>query len=158
MKNKPFPTILVADKDPASLSQTVRILDNSKFNVFSAICHASAMSAAVRLELDLIICDLKLWIGDPGQDLIADILRLPKHKGIPVLFTSGGQEADVIRRKHDFGGAYHVKKPFDTVVFLELIERAIGVPHLVNNQVQSPHFSLPGAGFIPDTSLTSVES
>ena len=145
MNTNPIPTILVADKDTAALSQTIRILDCTKFNTFSANCHASALSAAARLDLDLVICDLKLWVGIPGRDLVADIHRLPNCSDVPVIFTSAGQEADVIRRKHDFGGAYHIKKPFDAPVFLELVERALWMPHLVNTHVCKPHFHFPGA-------------
>ncbi len=136
--NKPI--ILVADTDPTALAQTIRILGSSDYHVFSAVCHSSAMSAAMKLELDLVICDLSLWVGTPGQDLIADIHALPEREDVPVIFTSRGQGPNVIRRQHDFGGAYHLKKPLDTMVLTELVEKALWMPHLVKSHINRPHF------------------
>lgn len=152
------PTILVADTDPAALAQTIRILSSNDYNVFSAVCHASAMSAAMKLELDLVICDLTLWMGIPGQDLIADIHQLPDREDVPVIFTSTGQGPNIIRRQHDFGGAYHLKKPLDTIVLSELVEKALWMPHLVRSHVKAPHFytttnstTMASMGFQPTT-------
>lgn len=147
------PTILVADTDPTALAQTIRILTCNDYNVFSAVCHSSAMSAAMKLNLDLVICDLTLWMGTPGQDMIADIHELPEREDVPVIFTSTGQGPNVIRRQHDFGGAYHLKKPLDAVVLSELVEKALWMPHLVRTHVNRPHFNtgIPGlANVLPN--------
>lgn len=134
-------TMLVADSDPTVLAQTIRILTREDFNVFSAVCHASAISAAMKLELDVIVCDLSLWIGAPGKDLVAEIHAIPGRSDVPIVFTSSGQGPDIIRRQHNFGGAYHIKKPYDPEVLLEFVERALWMPHLVKSHIQKPHFA-----------------
>lgn len=156
-------TILVADADPTALAQTIRILNRDDFNVFSAICNASALSAAMKLEVDVIVCDLSLWVGATGKDLVAEIHELPGREDVPIVFTSSGQGPDVIRRQHDFGGAYHLKKPFTPEVLLEFVERALWMPHLINSHIRKPHFQSqlsrpaipPGAGVLLDATEVS---
>lgn len=140
-----IPKILVADLDTAALSQTVRILSELDYTVFSAVCWSSAKSAAMKLDLDLFICDHSIQQSSVGQDLIAEIHRLPNRSDVPVIFTSVGQESGVIRRQHDFGGAYHIKKPLDPVVLKEIVDGALWLPHLVESHINRPHFPLPGA-------------
>ena len=137
------PSILVADLDPGALAQSVRVLAQFDYTVFSAVCYSSAISAAMKLELDLIICDASVQNCQPGHDLIGDIHRLPGRCDVPVVFTSRGQEPDVIRRQHNFGGAYHIKQPLDPVAMKEIIDSALWMPHLVNTHVKAPHFGIP---------------
>jgi hypothetical protein len=58
------------------------------------------------------------------------------------MYSSTGQAPGVIRRKDEFGGAYYVKKPFDPMVLIELVERALWMPHLVQTHIRRPHFDL----------------
>ena len=151
------PLILVADPDPASLTQCMRLLNQDDFNVFTSICRASAISAAQKLPLDLILCDLTLATGGPESDLIEEIYSLPERNDVPVIFTSAGQEPGVIRRQHGFGGAYHIKKPFDPTVLVSLVERSLWMPHLVHTHINRPHFNIKPA--IPLTAkVTSAVS
>ena len=136
------PSILVADLDTASLAQTVRILCQFDYTVFSAVCYSSAISAAMKLELDLIVCDYSVRNCQPGRDLVADIHELPGRNDVPVIFTSAVQEPDVIRRQHDFGGAYHIKKPLDAKAIKEIVDGALWMPHLVTTHVKRPHFGI----------------
>jgi CheY-like chemotaxis protein len=47
------------------------------------------------------------------------------------MFLSGAQIPDVIRRAHAAGGVYYLRKPFDPPVLLELVDKALWVPHVV---------------------------
>ncbi len=134
------PTILVADLDTGTLAQTVRILSELEFTVFSAVCYSSAMSAAMKLDLDLLICDVTVQHCNAGHDLIAEVHRLPDNTDVPIIFTSSGQGPDVIRRQHDFGGAYHIKKPLESEVLKEIVDCALWLPHLVQSHINKPHF------------------
>ena len=148
------PSILVADLDTAALAKTVRILNQFGYTAFSALCYWSAMSAASKLDLDLLICDLSIWKCEPGHDLVKDIHAIPARADVPVIFTSQGQGPDVIRRQHDFGGAYHIKKPLDTVAFKEIIDGALWMPHLVQTHIiNRPHF-----GINPATITTDLDT
>jgi CheY-like chemotaxis protein len=147
------PSILVADLDTAALAQTVRLLSQFDYSVFSAVCYSSAMSAAMKLDLDLVICDASIQHCQSGQDLIEDVRQLPGRSDVPVVFTSAGQGPDVIRRQHDFGGAYHIKKPLDPIALKEIVEGALWLPHLVHSHINRPHF-----GMAKVTPITATDS
>jgi hypothetical protein len=47
---------------------------------------------------------------------------------VPVMFLSGGQIPDIIRRHDSGGGAYYIRKPFDSNVLLQLVDRTLQTP------------------------------
>jgi CheY-like chemotaxis protein len=46
---------------------------------------------------------------------------------VPVMFLSGTQTADIIRRSDAVGSTYHLRKPLDGQVLLELVDKALCV-------------------------------
>lgn len=138
------PNILVADTDPQALGQIVELLAPASFQVFTAICRESALSAARAIPLDLVIADLNLNLSESPQ-LIEAIHAIPDRSDVPAIFTSLNQAPDVIRRQHDFGGAFHIKKPCDPAVLTTLIDRALWMPHLIETHIRRPHFNIGAA-------------
>jgi CheY-like chemotaxis protein len=86
-----------------------------------------AISAAQATPPDLILCDANLQ-GESGMDLYERIRQLPGLEGVPVMFLSGAQLPDIIRRSHAAGGIYCLRKPFDPAVLIELIDQAMATP------------------------------
>ncbi len=138
------PVILVIDFDPISIATTRAILDCQKYKVHTAQDSNSAMVLAAGLNLDLVITDIR--IGDRnGTELIQEIRAIPGRSDVPVMFASASQAPGVIRRTHEFGAAFHLRKPFDPFVLLELVERALWMPHLVHNhleQIKRPYMPI----------------
>ena len=143
------PVILVIDSDPISISTTRTILDCQKYKVHTAQDSNSAFVLAAGLNLDLVITDIR--IGDRnGTELIQEIRAIPGRSDVPVMFACASQAPGVIRRTHEFGAAFHVRKPFDPFVLLELVERALWMPHLVHNhleQVKRPYMPIIPSSF-----------
>jgi DNA-binding NarL/FixJ family response regulator len=72
---------------------------------------------------------------------------------VPVMFVSRTQLPDIIRRSHDAGAAYYLRKPLDPEVLTELVSKALWLPHLVRAQVtrrDEPAAAVPA----PQTRLT----
>lgn len=153
------PTILVIDDHPDDLAQATRILNPKDYSVVTADGFEAAIAKAAAYEIDLLLCDTAFNSRGRERDLISEILSLPNRAEIPVIFTSSGQAAGVIRRQHRFGGAYHVKKPFDSAVLITLIERALWMPHFVQAYLSRPHFEVgPMAPAMPTVSIPRVDS
>ncbi|MHB8901140.1 MAG: hypothetical protein ACYC6Y_20520, partial [Thermoguttaceae bacterium] len=57
-------------------------------------------------------------------------------KGVPVMFLSGAQIPDIIRRSHAVGGTYYLRKPFDPGVLVELVDKALWMPQLAENRAR----------------------
>jgi DNA-binding response OmpR family regulator len=135
-------TILVVDNDATTLNNIASVLQAKGHEAHIASDEHSAMKAASMLPLDLIICDVNLR-GMSGLELCRAIQRECGMVDVPVMFMSATQTPDIIRRAHDMGGAYYIRKPFDQDVLCELVDRALWMPHLVNSRLQATTASLP---------------
>jgi DNA-binding NtrC family response regulator len=51
------------------------------------------------------------------------------------MFMSSAQIPDIVRRSHEAGGAYYIRKPFDPEVLIELVAKALWMPHLVQTRI-----------------------
>ncbi len=56
---------------------------------------------------------------------------------VPLMFISSSQRPDIIRRTHEAGGAYYLRKPFDPEVLIELVNKALWMPHLVKTRIEN---------------------
>jgi CheY-like chemotaxis protein len=123
-------TILAIDDDPAVLADLAEALAGGGYACHTCGDPDAAQELAERLSPDLIVSDINLGEAS-GLDLCARLKRLPALADVPVMFLSGAQIPDVIRRAHAAGGVYYLRKPFDPPVLLELVEKALWVPHVV---------------------------
>ena len=73
---------------------------------------------------DLIISDINLQ-GRSGLELCEQIKQDEALANVPIMFLSGAQIPDVIRRSHAVGGTYYLRKPFERNQLLGALERAL---------------------------------
>lgn len=125
--------VLVIDDDPATVSGISTLLSTAGYECHGARDQAAALTAARSLALDLIICDVNL-AGESGLELCRLVRNQPGMDDVPVMFTSSAQIPDIVRRSHEAGGAYYLRKPFDPEVLLELVGKALWMPHLVSTR------------------------
>jgi DNA-binding response OmpR family regulator len=131
-----YPTvILVVDGDPLTLTGTSATLNLAGYECHCASDAEAARKAARALSLDLIICDVNLQ-GESGLDLCRELREENANSDVPLLFVSSHQAPDIIRRTHEAGGAYYLRKPFDPDVLIELVGKALWMPHLVQTRLQ----------------------
>ena len=136
------PVILIVDPDSISAAGTCAVLQYQKYDVHAAESSTTGLQLARAMPLDLLICDEQVD-GRGGLDFVEEVHRLPERRDLPVMFVSRHQQAGVIRRRHRFGAAYHLKKPLDAVTLIELIERVLWLPMTQPPGVQ-PHFKPTG--------------
>ncbi len=129
------PVILIIDPDPIMLTGVAAVLNMQGHECHCASDDTAAMKAASDLPLVLIICDVNIH-GKSGLELCDRIKSECGHSDVPVMFVSGTQVADIVRRAHDAGGAYYLRKPFDPDVLIELVDKALWMPHLVRNRME----------------------
>ena len=135
--------ILIIDSDPLMLTGMAAVLHMQDYECHCAQSSEAAMKAADTLELDLIICDVKLK-HESGLALCKR-LRNNGAEDVPVLYVSSAQQPDVIRRAHEAGGAYYLRKPFDPAVLIDLVDKALWLPHLVQSNIQAEGGQAPSA-------------
>ena len=129
------PIILVIDDDAITLTAVAAILDMNGFECHCARDAEAALKAARGQSLDLIICDLNIG-ADDGMELCAEIKAVDGLADVPVLFLSNTGVPDAVRRAHSAGGTYCLSKPFDPYVLIELVEKALWMPHLVKSRLR----------------------
>jgi CheY-like chemotaxis protein len=127
--------ILVVDSDPVLLTGTAAVLHTAGYECHCARDSQGALKAARTLPLDLIICDVQLG-GESGLDLCRHIRQLPGCIDVPVMFVSSQQLPDIVRRSNEAGAAYYLRKPFDPEVLIELVSKALWMPHLVSGKLR----------------------
>src|SRR5262245_34738990 len=126
--------ILVVDDDPLALAGTTEALDAAGYVVYQASDRLTALRTARTQAVDLLICDVTLG-GDSGLELSRELRRLPGMQDVPVMFVSRTQLPDIVRRSHEAGAAYYLRKPLDPEVLIDLVTKALWLPHLVRNRL-----------------------
>lgn len=129
------PVILIIDSDPIMLTGVAAVLNMQGHECHCASDETAAIKAADDLPLDLIICDVNIH-GRSGIELCNRLQDECGHSDVPVMFVSGTQVADIVRRAHEAGGAYYLRKPFDPDVLIELVDKALWMPHLVRSRIE----------------------
>jgi len=132
--------ILIIDNDPFTMTGLAAVLDMSGYECHCARGPEAALKAARTLPLDLILCDVNLG-GESGIELCQELRAQPGLDDVPLMFMSSSQSADIIRRSSEAGGAYYLRKPFEPDVLLELVGKALWMPHLVQSRVAQAHAS-----------------
>jgi CheY-like chemotaxis protein len=145
MKGLSNPVVLVIDAEPLNLTALAATLHARGFEVHCAADRAAAVKAAQEQTLDLIICDTNLR-GEDGVALAEELRQLPERSDVPVMFLCGAQLPDVILRTHRHGSSFHIRKPIDAKLLLELAEKALWMPHLVKSHINRPHIPLSAFG------------
>ncbi|HMO13336.1 MAG TPA: response regulator [Pirellulaceae bacterium] len=149
MNNKHLATILVIDPDSLALTAISATLHAAGYSVSIAQDANAALQAAQTELLDLVICDERVDDSD-GVETIMSIRSQKNCWDIPIMYLSRHQAVDVIHRSHDFGAAYHLRKPVDPQALLDLVDTALWQLPLINEQVRQqklrqPHFAIPVA-------------
>jgi len=134
------PSVLIVDADPDSRQIAATALTTHGYNISTAEDIAGAIWSAARSDqvIDLVICDC--FVGEQtGLEVMAAVRSLPRCAELPAMFLSSHQTPDVILRRYDSTGSYHVKKPIDIELLLEIADRSLWMPHLVNSHIEKRH-------------------
>ncbi len=126
-------SILVIDDEAEIIAGLEKLLKTAGYKCRGCRDEQAAIAALQEISPDLIISDINL----AGHSGLALCERLKKQQGltdVPLMFLSGAQIPDIIRRSHEAGGTYYLRKPYDPGVLLELIDKALWMPALVSAQ------------------------
>ena len=135
MSEKMSTRVLVIDDEQVIVDELVDFLDRHGFETTVCMSADEALDVARSREFDLIISDINLGAAS-GLELCQQIHELEHTTETPVIFLSGAQIPDIIRRSHSAGGTYYVRKPFDPQVMIELIDKAMWMPALTHSHIR----------------------
>jgi DNA-binding response OmpR family regulator len=129
-------TILIIDDETSSLEEVAEALRATDYALQMADSPQGAIECARRAAPDLIISDIDLG-GSSGLELAQELRLCGGMEEVPVIFLSGAQIPDVVRRSRSAGGIYFLRKPFDPDVLIELVDKALWMPQLLRRRLQT---------------------
>lgn len=127
-------TILIIDDEPSAINDVAQALSMTDYACQWATSADMALDYVRRGTPDLIVSDIDLG-QTSGLDLYQQLRDCPGAGEVPVIFISGAQIPDIVRRAHTAGGVYFLRKPFDPEVLIELVDKALWMPHLLRRQL-----------------------
>ncbi|MGI6420319.1 MAG: response regulator [Thermoguttaceae bacterium] len=135
MNDPKTPLILVVDDEQELLENVANVLTAAGFDCQCCNSARAAIEFAAMHAPDLILSDINL-AGYSGLEMCQRIKEDEALADVPVMFLSGAQIPDIIRRSHAVGGTYYLRKPFDPGVLIELIDKALWMPQLANHRAR----------------------
>jgi CheY-like chemotaxis protein len=120
-------TILAIDDHPEVLAAISAVLGSAGYDCHCCQDMTTAMAALQHSTPELIISDVNLH-GHSGLEFCDELRRQFGLGEVPVMFLSSSQGPDIIRRVHAHGGAYHLRKPFDAPVLVQLVDKVRRIP------------------------------
>lgn len=139
--------LLIIDHDPLMLTGVAAVLDRDGYECHCARDSEAALKAVEGVSPDLILCDTDLG-AESGIELCQEIRQRPHMADVPVVFMSASRDPNIVRKTQEAGAAYYLSKPFDPNVLVDVVDRALWMPHLINHRIETGHSARPAAGVV----------
>lgn len=129
-------TVLVIDADALMLTAVGGVLDMQGHKAILARSEQVAAQALASQAIDLII----LSIDEPaaGCDFAARLRAGESTSEIPVIFIAPELAVSWSERLQQHGGVYCVLRSVDPHHLIDLVEKALWLPHLAQRRVRVP--------------------
>ena len=129
-------TILVVDSDPLMLTAMASVLDMQGHRALLARTEDVALKAIESSDLDLIV----LAIDDlsKGCEFAGRLRSLEKTRDVPVIFLVPQLTAEWSSRLHAHGGVFSLLQPIDPYALIDLVDRAVWMPHIAKAKMGTP--------------------
>jgi PleD family two-component response regulator len=118
------PLILVIEEEIEVLQNLVASLRTAGYDARSCSTADEAYAVSREVRPDIIICDVVVQ-SQGGAEICERIKNEAEPGDMPVMFLSGSQIPDIIRRRGPLGGSYYFRKPLDVTVLLDLLEKTL---------------------------------
>ena len=129
-------TILVVDCDPLMLTAMASVLDMQGHRALLARTEEVAMKAIENSELDLIVLAIEDLRG--GCEFAGRLRSLEKTRDVPVIFLVPQLTSEWSTRLHAHGGVFSLLQPIDPYALIDLVERAVWMPHVAKAKIGAP--------------------
>jgi len=120
--------ILIIDDEELIIKSLSRLLEKSGYEVFIAKNGQDAIIMAEEGNFDLIIADIRMP-GINGVDAVGSIYKEMSARRkikMPSIFITGYADETIEKRAKLLSPAAYIYKPFDNVMLLDKIKKAIG--------------------------------
>lgn len=116
--------ILIVDDSPSMRQMISLTLDGAGYRVVEACDGADALKKAQTLDAGMVITDLNMPVMD-GLSLIVELRRLPRYRGIPIVFLTTASDEEKKRQAKAAGATGWITKPFRQDHLLAVVRKVI---------------------------------
>lgn len=113
--------ILLIEDNNEIRENTAEILELAGYEIFTAANGKEGFEAAVKVNPDLIICDIMMPVLD-GYGLLHLVNKNEALKSIPFIFLTAKTERTDFRKGMEMGADDYITKPFTDIELLNAIE------------------------------------
>lgn len=139
--------VLVVDPDTDFRGQIHEVLMEDGYACRAVGTAEAALRSASEKAPSLLICDVNLG-NESGLALVS---ALREFVDCPVIFISDSRKSETMEHARRAGATYFLSKPFDPTVLMELVDKALWMPHLVRRHVDSAAHKIKAPVFSPAT-------
>ena len=118
------PKILVIDDDRDQVEVLKYHLSRQGFDVATAYSANEGLKRVKEEVPNLVLLDIDLP-GATGLEICSRICDDPETFQVPVVFVSGAERPDILRRARAAGCAYYMRKPYDPNALLIVIQQTL---------------------------------
>ena len=129
-------SILIVDNDENTRSSIAQIVSSQGYNCMVAD-NADAARVWARKNIPSLIISNTTIGNISGFEFCRAIKADSPDSEIPVLFVSNGEGTDLVAKSRAGGGVFFLSKRIDPDVLLELVDKALWMPHLIRRHVDS---------------------
>ena len=123
-KNK----LLLVDDDTSNLLELISIL-KPEYRIFTAKNGMSAIHIAEEFLPDVILLDI-IMPDMSGYEVLAELQKSDKTKGIPVIFVTGADTSDEEQKGFSLGAADYIIKPYRSIIVKKRVFNQIQIINL----------------------------
>ena len=127
-------TILLIAPERAATYRLDRVLGGAGYQCLACHNEGDAQRAALEQRVDLLICDVHLEEED-GREVCRRLKRHEQFAEAGLIFLSASQSVDIVRRSFGRESVYFLRQPVDSQLLLELVDRALWMPHSARQRV-----------------------
>lgn len=129
-------TVLVIDPDALMLTAIGGVLDMQGYKAVLARTEQVAAQALQSQAVDLIILSIDQL--EPGCQFAARLRASEATQEIPIIFIVPALESAWIARLQQHGGVYCVARSVDPHDLIDLVEKALWMPHVAQRRTSPP--------------------
>lgn len=117
------PRILIADDSEKLLIALKTNLERHGYVVEACTDAYMALACARRTAPDVMVLDIRMPAGN-GFSVMERMEKIPELKGVPVIYMTGAQSAELELQAQHLGASALIHKPISFPKLLELIDAA----------------------------------
>ncbi len=117
--------VLIVDDSASIRTLLAKTLQDTGYQVQSAVDGSQGLEVAKLTQFDLVITDVNMPEMD-GLRLIEALRKLPEYRLKPILVLSTEHSQDMKRKGKEAGATGWLVKPFDPKTMVEVVEKVVG--------------------------------